>query len=105
MAERVTSLFGGHIFDSDVNQWQPFAMPNPFNYRCPQCGSADEVVIDAYLSVWLDGDRPHLIQTEITAQDWYPTNPASCNACDYSGTVADFEPSSAQVIPLRTSRR
>jgi hypothetical protein len=49
-------------------------MSNRFNYRCPKCGSADDVVIDAYLSVWLDGDRPHLIPTEITANDWYATN-------------------------------
>jgi adenylate cyclase len=32
-------------------------MPNRFNYRCPQCGSADDVVIGAYVAVWLDGNR------------------------------------------------
>jgi predicted nucleic-acid-binding Zn-ribbon protein len=77
---------------------------NRFNYRCPKCRSTDDVVIDAYVAVWLDGDRARVID-DISPDSWYSTNPATCLACRYSGLVQDFEIRSAQVIPLRTSRR
>lgn len=80
-------------------------MPNAFNYRCPQCASTSDVVIDAYLSVWLNRKGPYVIQTD-TPPTWHSTDKASCYACDFSGTVADFQPrTTAQIIPLRSRRR
>jgi len=76
---------------------------NPFNYRCPKCGSADDVVIDAYLSIWMSSKGPHLIQTK-TPPTWHSTDTANCYACDFTGTVEDFQ-TTAQIIPLRTHRR
>lgn len=78
-------------------------MANRFDYRCPQCGSTSDVVIDAYLSVWLSRKGPYVIQTD-TPPTWHSTDTASCYACDFSGTVADFQPT-AQIIPLPTRRR
>ena len=83
-------------------------MPNRFNYRCPKCGSADDVVIEAYVACWLDGERARVIEQDednITPDRWYSTNPACCLACRFSGRVGNFEASTstAKVIPFRTS--
>ena len=80
-------------------------MPNAFNYRCPNCGSTHNVVIDACISAWLMGDRPVVNPAHIGAESWNSTNPATCGDYSYSGTVADFEPQSGNVIALRTNRR
>ena len=49
-------------------------MPNRFNYRCPKCGSADDVVIEAYVAVWLDDNRARVIEQDkddIKPDRWY----------------------------------
>jgi hypothetical protein len=54
-------------------------MPNRFNYRCPKCGSTDDVVIDANVSVWLNSKVPLVIETK-TPPTWHSTDTIGCYA-------------------------
>ena len=83
-------------------------MGNRFNYRCPKCGSPDEIEICAFISV-----RPTSNGVEITndvkdidGSRWSAENAAGCEACGFEGVVTDFVPSSpAGVISLNEYRR
>jgi hypothetical protein len=82
-------------------------MPNRFNYRCPQCGGTDGVVIEAYVAVWVSSTGAHIIEEDhqIGPKRWNPTNPAHCMECHYVGRVENFELRNAKVIPFRRRRR
>ena len=82
-------------------------MGNRFNYRCPRCGSPDEIEICAFISV-----RPASNGAEITddikdidGSYWSPENAADCNACGYAGAVKDFANALAGVVSLNEYRR
>ena len=85
-------------------------MANRFNYRCPKCGSPDEIDICAFISVHLTSDGAELAQdlTEITPQSWSSEIGAGCGACGFEGLARDFQPQGATVIelfPRQVSRR
>jgi hypothetical protein len=63
-------------------------MSNLWNMKCPKCGCENQIDIQA--AVWI-----RLTSDSTEASDyhrWEPESPASCEACDYNGTVKDFEP-------------
>jgi hypothetical protein len=66
-------------------------MGNRFNYRCPKCGSPDEIEIIALVSVRLTSTGTEGDASNCTPEDWTDFNGAGCNACGYDGTVADFD--------------
>lgn len=63
-------------------------LSNFLDLKCPGCGDEDRLRIagTTWLDVTADG-------TDATNSDheFQPTSPAYCQACDFSGTVADFE--------------
>jgi len=67
-------------------------MGNRFNYRCPKCGRPDEIEIDAIVSVRLTSTGTEGDASNCGPDDWTGENGAGCDACGYSGTVKDFEP-------------
>ena len=79
-------------------------MSNRFNYRCPNCGSADHIDIAAIVSVRLTSDGTEGDASDCGPDDWSGANPASCDACDYFGTVKDFEPT-GKIIELFGTRQ
>ncbi len=68
-------------------------MSNQFDLRCPKCQSEDGVTIQIPIWVLLthdgtDADTPQ-------DHEWDDNSPATCAACHFDGTVADFtKPSS-----------
>jgi hypothetical protein len=66
-------------------------MGNRFNYRCPRCGSPDEIEITALVSVRLTSTGTEGDASNCTPEDWTDFNGAGCNACGYDGTVKDFD--------------
>jgi hypothetical protein len=72
-------------------------MGNRFNYRCPKCGSADEIEICAFVSIRLTGNVAEIADDvqDIDGSCWTQDNPAGCGACSYEGAVKDFETSGA----------
>jgi hypothetical protein len=81
-------------------------MPKVFNYRSPNCGSANDGAIHVYFPVWLCNDQILKMHRNVRGpDDWLSTDPASCGKCHYSGTAADFAPQGANVIRLRRNPR
>lgn len=67
-------------------------MGNRFNYRCPKCGSPDEIDIEAIVTVRLTSTGTSGDASNCGPEDWTDVNPAGCAACGYDGMVKDFEP-------------
>jgi hypothetical protein len=82
-------------------------MGNRFNYRCPQCGSLDEIEICALVSVRLAGNGAEIADDvkDIDGSCWSSENAAGCGACDYEGAVKDFAASPAGIVWLNNYRR
>lgn len=82
-------------------------MGNPFNYRCPKCGSPNEIEICAFISVRLASNGAEITdEAYIDGSYWSPENAAGCEACGFEGAVKDFVSSSpAGVISLNEYRR
>jgi hypothetical protein len=82
-------------------------MGNRFNYRCPQCGSADEIEICAFVNVRLTGSGAQPLDDEgdIDADCWSSENPAGCGGCRYEGAVKDFAAAPAELVSLNEYRR
>ena len=80
-------------------------MPNRYNMRCPHCGSRDEIIIEAFVSVRLTGTGAGITDARVGPENWTGANSASCDACDYLGDVKDFEPSPARLVFLDQFRR
>lgn len=78
-------------------------MSNRFNFRCPRCGSADHIDIIAFVSVRLTSTGTDGDCSDCGPDDWTGENAASCEACDFFGTVKDFEPG-ANVVELFGTR-
>ena len=83
-------------------------MGNRFGYRCPECGSPDEIEICAFVSVRLTADGTE-IADEVKDSDgscWSADNAAGCGACGFHGDVKDFEPAGgATMVQLFATRR
>jgi hypothetical protein len=82
-------------------------MGNRFNYRCPKCGSPDQIEICALVSVRLTGNGAEIADDvkDIDGSCWSSENAAGCGACGFQGAVKDFETSGATVIPLFGTRQ
>ena len=82
-------------------------MGNRFNYRCPTCGSADEIEICAFVSVRLTGNGVEIADEvkDIDGSCWSAENGAGCAACGYEGAVKDFETLPPGVVSLGEFRR
>jgi len=81
-------------------------MSNPFNYRCPKCGTPDEIEISTFVSVRLTSNGAEIADQEyIDGSYWSSENAAGCGAGGYDGAVKDFEPSPAGVVSLYEYRR
>jgi len=70
-------------------------MSNRFNYRCPACGSPDEIEICAAVMVRLTSDGAEIVERGevIGEQPWCSASAAGCAACGFEGTARDFEQS------------
>jgi hypothetical protein len=81
-------------------------MANPFNYRCPKCGSADEIKICAFVSIRLTADGPEIADgvKDIDDSCWTSENAAGCGACGYEGVVRDFLALPPGVVSLNEYR-
>lgn len=64
-------------------------MSNQFGYMCPNCGSQDELYIQAvkYVEVSLEPDGT---DDDGGDTEWESTSTARCSNCGWSGTVGDF---------------
>jgi hypothetical protein len=82
-------------------------MGNRFNYRCPQCDSADEIDICAFVSIRLTADGAEIAEEvqNIDGSCWCADNAAGCGACGYEGAVRDFSALPPGVISLNEYRR
>lgn len=67
---------------------------NQFGLRCPECGASDQLDITATVTVRLtaDGTDEDQAHNGGTGHEWHNESPCTCHACDYDGTVAEFEP-------------
>jgi hypothetical protein len=81
-------------------------MGNRFNYRCPECGSADEIEICAFVSVRLTATGAEIAEEvqDIDGSCWSADNAAGCGACGYEGAVRNFESNGAAIIRLFPTR-
>jgi hypothetical protein len=70
------------------------ACDNQFGLFCPQCGASDQLDITATVKVRLtaDGTDEDQAHNGGTGHEWHDESPCTCLACDYDGTVAEFEP-------------
>ena len=82
-------------------------MANRFNYRCPQCGSPDEIEICALVGVRLTGNGAEIADDvkDIDGSCWSSDNAAGCDACGYQGAVKDFASWPARIVSLNDYRR
>jgi hypothetical protein len=81
-------------------------MGNRFNYRCPQCGSADEIDICAFVSIRLTADGAAIAEVvqDLDGSCWSQDNAAGCGACGYEGAVRDFSALPPGVVSLNEYR-
>ena len=63
-------------------------MSNCFDLKCPGCGRQDRLRIEA--TVWLDVTADGT-DANNSDHEFEPTSTAYCQACEFTGTVADFE--------------
>jgi hypothetical protein len=70
-----------------------------FNLKCPACGQAEELVIDArtLVRVSADGCDP---EGDV---EWAPDSHCQCEDCDHMGTVADFTVAPSSLPPSGSS--
>ena len=82
-------------------------MGNRFNYRCPTCGSADEIEICAFVSIRLTADGAAIAEEvrDLDGSCWSADNAAGCGACGYEGAVRDFSALPPGVVSLNEYRR
>jgi hypothetical protein len=82
-------------------------MSNRFNYRCPKCGSPDQVEICAFVAVPLPGNGAAIAADvkDIDGSCWSSENAAGCDACGYQGAVKDFASWPAGIVSLNDYRR
>lgn len=64
-------------------------MPNQFNMKCPECGSADELDVAALVWVRLVADGNRLL---LRRRRWDDDSACQCAACGWSGTVLNASP-------------
>ena len=78
-------------------------MANRFNYRCPKCGSADEIDICAFVSIRLTADGAEIAEEvqNLDGSCWSAKNAAGCGACGYEGAVRDFSALPPGVVSLQ----
>ena len=81
-------------------------MANRFNYRCPQCGSADEIDICAFVSIRLTANGAAIAEEvwDLDGSCWSQDNAAGCGACGYEGAVRDFSALPPGVVSLNEYR-
>jgi hypothetical protein len=81
-------------------------MGNRFNYRCPRCGSADQIDICAFVSIRLTADGAAIAEEvqDIDGSCWSADNAAGCGACGYEGAVRDFSALPPGVVSLNEYR-
>jgi hypothetical protein len=81
-------------------------MGNRFNYRCPKCGSADEIEICAFVSIRLTGNGAAIAEEvqDLDGSCWSQDNAAGCGACGYEGAVRDFSALPPGVVSLNEYR-
>jgi hypothetical protein len=81
-------------------------MGNRFNYRCPQCGSPDEIDICAFVSIRLTADGAEIAEEvqDLDGSCWSQDNAAGCGACGYEGAVRDFSALPPGVVSLNEYR-
>jgi hypothetical protein len=81
-------------------------MGNRLNYRCPKCGSPDEIEICAFVSIRLTPTPPRLPKRfeDIDGFCWSQDNAAGCGACGYEGAVRDFSALPPGVVSLNEYR-
>jgi hypothetical protein len=82
-------------------------MGNHLNYRCPQCGRADEIEICAIGSVRLTGngaDMAEVVIQDLDGSSWSADYAAGCGACGYTAAVRDFSALPPGVVSLNEYR-
>ena len=72
------------------------AMSNSFEMKCPKCGNEDRIDIHAAMWVRLTSDGTDADTSACGEHVWCADSMAACRACDYNGTVNDFEPPAAE---------
>ena len=82
-------------------------MSNRFNYRCPHCGSSDQIEICAIVAVRLTANGAVIANNvrDVDGSYWTAENAAGCDACGFNGAVKDFEPHGATIIHIRSRMR
>jgi hypothetical protein len=68
-------------------------MTNCFEMKCPKCGNEDQIDIHAAMWVRLTSDGTDADTSVCGEHVWCRDSMAACRACDYNGTVKDFEKS------------
>ena len=66
-------------------------MSNSFEKKCPKCGNEDRIDIHAAMWVRLTSDGTDADTSACGEHVWCGDSMAACRACDYNGTVKDFE--------------
>jgi hypothetical protein len=59
--------------------------------RCPQCGDENHIDVEALVSVRLTDDGTDADLSENGDHYWDQNHQATCAACDFSGSVRQFE--------------
>lgn len=66
-----------------------------WNMKCPKCGAADRLDVQASVWVRLTGDGTDADASQDGNHEWDEKSSCSCQACDWSGTVKDAETAAA----------
>ena len=66
-------------------------MSNTFEMRCPKCGCEDQIDVQAAIRVRLTSDGTDADAAADGCHHWTDDSSATCAACDYTGTVKEFE--------------
>ena len=60
--------------------------------KCPKCGNEDRIDIHAAVWLRLTADGTDADASNCGDHEYTPDIPACCAACDYTGSVKDFDP-------------
>ena len=80
-------------------------MGNRFHYRCPKCGSRDDIEVCAFVTIRLTQEGTEGDASNLGPDDWTSVSGADCRTCGYEGMAGDFEPEGQTLVLNADFRR
>jgi ribosomal protein S27E len=85
------------LFSSTYKQ-EILAMTNFLDMRCPKCGDAHSIDIQATVWIRVCRDGTDADASRCGDHEYSPESTASCDACGHWGTVSAFTPDTPPLV-------